>query len=49
MNKMWDLVKQYKPHKCIFCGLTQNNIDDRFHYDHLNMFDKSNILKHPFL
>jgi hypothetical protein len=41
MNKMWDLVKQYKPHKCIFCGLTQNNIADRFHYDHLNMFDKA--------
>jgi hypothetical protein len=42
INKVWELVKQYKPHKCIFCGLTQNNIDDRFHYDHLNMFDKSN-------
>ena len=38
---MWDLVKQYKPHKCIFCGLIQNNVDDRFHYDHLNMFDKA--------
>jgi len=40
INQAWELVKKYKPHLCVFCGKTQNNIDDRFHYDHLNMFDK---------
>lgn len=41
INQAWNLVRKYKPHLCVFCGKTQNNIGDRFHYDHLNMFDKA--------
>ena len=41
-NKLWDLVQKYKPHICIFCKTQKMNNDDRYHYDHINMFNKNN-------
>lgn len=43
-NIIWDCIKLYKPVQCVICNLKQTNICERFHYDHLNMFDKKNSI-----
>jgi len=39
-EKMWELISNYKPIQCSFCKIKKNNKEERFHYDHINMFDK---------
>lgn len=39
-ENMWRLIKLYKPCICEICNRKQTNNLCRFHYDHLNMFDK---------
>lgn len=39
-EKMWELISNYKPIQCLFCNIKKENKDERFHYDHINMFDK---------
>jgi hypothetical protein len=36
----WDWVKSYKVMKCVICDFLQTKSNERFHFDHLNMFDK---------
>ena len=38
---MWVEIKEYKPIVCYICNKKQRTKGERFHYDHLNMFDKS--------
>lgn len=40
----WALVKQYRPIMCVICKAIQRNIGERFHYDHINMFDKKDSI-----
>jgi len=40
----WTLVKQYRPMICVICNAIQKNIGERFHYDHVNMFDKKDSI-----
>lgn len=37
---LWEQIHAYKPIKCIICEFEQTYKGERFHYDHLNMFDK---------
>lgn len=37
---MWDKIKLYKKIQCAICDNVQNVIEERYHYDHLNMFNK---------
>ena len=39
-EEMWKLISNYKPIQCTFCNIKKNNKDERFHFDHINMFDK---------
>jgi hypothetical protein len=39
-EKLWELISNYKPIQCLFCNTKKESKDDRFHYDHINMFDK---------
>jgi DNA-directed RNA polymerase subunit RPC12/RpoP len=40
-NRLWELIKEYKPIKCEICSSIQTSTSERYHYDHLNMFNKS--------
>jgi len=37
---LWEKVHNYKPIKCEVCSSIHTHKLERFHYDHLNMFDK---------
>jgi hypothetical protein len=39
-EEMWNLISNYKPIQCLFCNIKKENKNERFHYDHINMFDK---------
>ena len=39
-EEIWTLISNYKPIQCLFCNIKKENKDERFHYDHINMFDK---------
>ena len=39
-EKMWKLISNYKPIQCTFCNDRKDHKDERFHFDHINMFDK---------
>lgn len=41
-DETWVKVDEYHPHSCVICFKRKNNEDERFHYDHKNMFDKTN-------
>lgn len=43
-NTSWERIKLYKPVRCVICNTHQTNICERFHYDHLNMFDKKDSI-----
>ena len=43
-EKMWELVSNYKPIQCLFCNTKKENKEERFHFDHLNMFDKEDSI-----
>ena len=38
---IWWQVANYRPMNCTICGRKQQNREERFHYDHINMFNKS--------
>ena len=40
-NKMWEEVSKYKPIQCKICCSIQLHRSERYHYDHMNMFDKN--------
>ena len=37
---LWKKIHQYKPLQCIICSNTKKIDGERFHYDHINMFNK---------
>ena len=39
-DQIWNQIKQYRPIVCAICSAKQTYNGERFHYDHLNMFDK---------
>ena len=41
---IWEKIKTYKLTQCGICNNTQTHRDERYHYDHLNMFDKSDSI-----
>lgn len=41
----WEKIKAYKTIQCeICCSIQMHTISERYHYDHLNMFDKGNSI-----
>ena len=40
-NLMWENIKSYKPTQCEICASIQTYTSQRYHYDHLNMFNKN--------
>jgi len=38
---IWEQIKKYKQVQCVICSNVQKYKEERFHYDHLNMFDKN--------
>jgi hypothetical protein len=43
-EEMWNLILNYKPIQCSFCNIKKENKEERFHYDHINMFDKEDSI-----
>lgn len=43
-NALWDNVHSYKKIQCTVCSLVKTKEGERFHYDHINMFDKCNSI-----
>lgn len=43
-NKLWEKVNKYKPIQCTICCSIKLNQGERYHYDHINMFDKDNSI-----
>lgn len=39
-DQLWEQIKQYRSIECAICSAKQHYVGERFHYDHLNMFDK---------
>ena len=39
-TELWNNVEKYKQLVCYICNNTRNSKDERYHYDHLNMFNK---------
>ena len=37
---LWEKIKLYKKIQCAICASVQTVIEERYHYDHLNMFNK---------
>jgi hypothetical protein len=40
----WNLIKQYRQIQCAICDVIKINKCERFHYDHLSMFDKTDSI-----
>lgn len=41
INELWNIIRNYKPKICYICGIDGSKNDNiRFHYDHINMFNK---------
>ena len=43
-NLIWEKIKAYKTIQCEICSSIQTHISERYHYDHLNMFNKGNSI-----
>jgi len=43
-NKLWEKVIKYKPIQCKICCSIKLYQGERYHYDHINMFDKDNSI-----
>jgi hypothetical protein len=43
-DEAWVKVDEYHPHLCVICFKRKGHEDERFHYDHKNMFDKTNSI-----
>ncbi len=41
---IWEKIKEYKTVQCEICCDIQTHISERYHYDHLNMFNKGNSI-----
>ena len=39
-NSIWENIKIYKSIQCSICSSIQSHNEERYHYDHLNMFNK---------
>ncbi|VBB17915.1 hypothetical protein YASMINEVIRUS_378 [Yasminevirus sp. GU-2018] len=39
-DKLWRAIERMRPIKCSICDRSKTTKHERFHYDHLNMFDK---------
>ena len=37
---LWEHIKQHIPSECAICRNTQTRARERYHFDHINMFDK---------
>ena len=40
----WEKIKEYKTIKCEICNSIKTQMSERYHYDHLNMFNKGNSI-----
>lgn len=43
-DELWIAVLSQAPRKCKFCNKIQRHIHDKFHFDHINMFDKKDSI-----
>ena len=43
-NLMWENIKNYKLVQCVLCNSIKKNNGERYHYDHVNMFNKGNSI-----
>lgn len=43
-DELWRKVKQYRKVECHICGMEQKMDGERFHYDHINMFNKGDSI-----
>lgn len=43
-DEIWKLIKEYKPIECCFCKIKREHKDERYHFDHINMFDKEGTI-----
>jgi len=41
---IWEKIKAYKNIQCEICSIRKTHILQRYHYDHLNMFEKDNSI-----
>lgn len=41
---LWEKINKYKKIQCKICSNTKMKEGERYHYDHINMFDKGNSL-----
>ena len=41
---LWTKIKQYKEIQCCICGNIKLKEGERYHYDHINMFNKGNSI-----
>ena len=41
---LWNKIREYKPILCCICNVSRDDIHERFHYDHLNMFEKGDSI-----
>jgi hypothetical protein len=41
---LWQQIKSHTLTKCVICGRIQSHPEERFHYDHRNMFEKSDSI-----
>lgn len=43
-QSVWDKINSFKNNVCEICGINRENTKMRFHYDHINLFDKENSI-----
>ena len=43
-NQLWKCIREYKKMKCNICDSIKISEGQRFHYDHISMFDKTNSI-----
>lgn len=43
-NMLWSAIQSYKKVQCAICGSVKEHEGERYHYDHINMFEKNNSI-----
>ncbi len=43
-DRLWEDIKGYKKEECVICKKEKTDNGERFHYDHINMFDKTDSI-----
>ena len=43
-DKIWDKIEKYKKIQCCLCHIRKEYNEQRFHYDHISMFNKSDSI-----